>query len=61
MLSSNAGDPDDQDEEGDESSGPKQKKFTFLPTFGVFSALLASGRGLLTKFSCSRYHAHYLL
>jgi len=49
MLSTNAGDPDDQDEDGDETSVPRQKKFTFLPAFGAFPALLVSGRGLLTK------------
>jgi len=60
-MTSNAEDPDDQDEDGGESSGPKQKKFSFLPTFGVFSAPLASRRGLLAKLTCSRYNAHYLL
>ena len=40
MQTSNSGDLDDQDEDGDEPSGPRQKKFTFLPTFGAFSAFL---------------------
>ena len=59
MQSTTSGDLDDQDEDGDEPSGPRQKKFTFLPTFGAFSALLAGGSGPLTK--CSRYNAHNLL
>jgi hypothetical protein len=49
MLSTSVGDLDDQDEDGDEPSGPRQKKFSFLPAFGAFSALLVSRGGLLTK------------
>ena len=50
------GDLDDQDEDNDGHSGPKQKKFSFLPAFGAFSSV-EEGRSL----RCSRYNTHYIL
>jgi hypothetical protein len=35
-------DLDDQDEDNDGHSGPKQKKFSFLPAFGAFLSVKMS-------------------
>ena len=59
MVNTTAGDLDDQDEDNDGLSGNKQKKFTFLPAFGAYSALLVGRNG--HALICSRYNPHYLL
>lgn len=51
-----SGDLDDQDEDNDGHSGPKQKKFSFLPAFGTFSSEKES-----QSLRCSRYNTHDIL
>lgn len=51
-------DGDDQDEDGDELSAHKQKKFSFLPAYGA-SQLFSSVEGL--SLTCARYNTHYVL
>jgi hypothetical protein len=56
MSDTTAGDLDDQDEDGELSHGKKQKKVTFLPTYGAF---LSMKEGHLLR--CSRYNTYHLL